>query len=362
MPNVLIVDDDPIYLDALRLNLSDLNDDWEIEIAGNVTDGVSILQAKEIDLVVTDLVMVSEQDGMELIRFAKQKDPLVMAILYTGHEWKLNRYDAFKLGAFDCILKDVPGIKMDEEMNFKARAALQFRKQAQDLIREQQRLEFLKRYFDPRVFEIIEQNRSMLDLHAHTVTICFWDIRGFSKLCEALKAHPPLIAGFLKEYFKLASESIFSFDGILDKFIGDGVMALFGAFSSRDADGRKDAENAVGCALDIRHKFDVIQKKWMDVWALYEPQQIDIGLGCGIHTGVQTLVGNVGTDLRDQYTALGPHVNFAARLENMADKGQILVSSTCELRVRGKFLLEKIKSVNDVKNIPGEYSIYGIVR
>jgi class 3 adenylate cyclase/CheY-like chemotaxis protein len=362
MPQVLIVDNDPIYLDALRLYLSDLNHDWEIITAANETEGVSILEAKEIDLVLTDLVMLSEQGGMELLRFAKQKDPLVMTILYTGRDEKLDRYKAFEIGAFDCILRTAPGIKMGEEMNVKARAALQFRALAQELIREQQRIEFLKRYFDPHVFEKIEQNKSMLDLQTRTVTICFWDIRGFSKFCETLKAQPSLIAGFLKEYFQLASETIFSLDGVLDKFIGDGVMALFGAFGDGDDEGRQDAENAVNCALAIRHKFDAVQNKWLDVWASSEPHQIDIGLGCGIHTGVKTLVGNVGTDLRDQYTALGPHVNLAARLESMAQKGQILVSSTCEWRVRGKFLLNRIKTINDVKNIPGEFTIYEIAR
>ena len=361
MPCILIVDDDPRYLDALKLALTDLNTDWEIITAANENEGISIIQEREIDLVLTDLVMLSEQGGMKLLEFAKQKDPLIMAILYTSRDDKLDRYGAFEIGAFDCILRS-PRINMEKEVSVKARAALRVRRLAQEEIKGQQRIDFLKRYFDPRVFERIEQDRAVLELQPRTVTICFWDIRGFSKLCETLKAHPSLIAEFLKEYFQLASETIFSLGGVLDKFIGDGVMALFGAFDDLSDEGRKDAEKAVNAALEMRHRFDTINSKWLGIWELSEAQVIDIGLGCGIHTGVNTLVGNAGTDLRDQYTALGPHVNFAARLESMADKGQILVSSTCESRVRGKFVTERVKVVNDVKNIEGEFTIYNVVR
>jgi adenylate cyclase len=362
MPRVLLVDNDPMCLDALRLELSDVNPDWEIITATDENGGKSIIEANEIDLVLTDLVMSSEQGGIELLRFAKQKDPLVMIILYTGHDEKLDRYNAFENGAFDCIPRATPGIRMGEEINVKAHAALLFRSQAQELIRGQQRMEFLKRYFDPRVYEKIEQNKSILNLQPRTVTICFWDIRGFSKLCDTLKAHPALIAGFLKEYFQIASETIFSHGGVVDKFIGDGVMALFGAFGDGDDEDGADANNAVSSALEIRHTFEEILNRWMGKWTLNVPQRIDIGLGCGIHTGVQTLVGNVGTEKRDQYTALGPHVNFAARIENMAGKGQILISSTCELRIKGKYVCNLIKNVNDIKNIPGEFPIYEIVR
>ncbi len=201
----------------------------------------------------------------------------------------------------------------------------------------------------------------MLDLNSRTISICFWDIRGFSLLCETLKANPSLISGFLQDYFQLAAKTIFNFNGVLDKFIGDGVMALFGAFSDKNDEGREDAENAVRAALEMRSKFFQLQTVWQGKWELNVPQVIGIGLGCGIHTGVHTIVGNVGTEQRDQYTALGPNVNFAARLESMAAGNQILVSSTCETRIRGKFALEKIKIVNDVKNIPGNFAVFNII-
>src|SRR5262249_26556120 len=154
-------------------------------------------------------------------------------------------------------------------------------------------INFLRRYFDPGVFDTIEKDRSLLDLRLRTVTIGFWDIRGFSALCENLKAHPTLIAGFLREYCEAASRIIFKHCGLLDKFIGDGVMALFGVLQPKDDHGKSDALSAVCAAVDTQLAFTQIVKKWSEQWALYTPTKIDIGLGCGVHTG-EVLVGNVG--------------------------------------------------------------------
>jgi len=293
---------------------------------------------------------------------AKKKDALIMVILITAFEKKLDRYRAFELGAFDCVQKNVPGVIAAEEILVKIKAALRFRELAQQELGYQKRLAVLGRYFDPRVFGMIQQNPDLLNIRTGVITVCFWDIRGFSQLCEILKAHPTLISGFLKDYFQGAAEVIFEYNGVLDKFIGDGVMALFGALNDKsDSEGRKAAGNAVNAAIALRGRFDDVLKKWMEQWALYTPQHIELGLGCGIHTG-EALFGNVGTEFREHYTALGPHVNFAQRLEARAGKGQILVSASTETRVKGHFATEHAEMVNDVKHIPGEFQLYSIIK
>jgi adenylate cyclase len=179
-------------------------------------------------------------------------------------------------------------------------------------------------------------------------------------LCESLKAHPTLIAGFLREYFEIAARVIFEHHGVLDKYIGDGVMGLFGALNHKNDEGRQDAIHAVGAALDLRTQFGMLLKKWTDQWTLYTPQSIEIGLGCGIHTG-EALVGNVGTDFRDQYTALGPNVNFAQRIEARSDKNQALISASTQIRVKDHFDLKEVGVINDVKNISGEFRLYSVL-
>lgn len=218
---------------------------------------------------------------------------------------------------------------------------------------------FLRRYFDPRVFNTIIANPTLLNMRNVTLTICFWDIRGFSRLCEILKAQPSHISGLLREYFAIAAEIIFEYGGVLDKFIGDGVMGLFGALIHPTDEGRQDAVNAVTAALMLNRRFEELTLSWTDRWALYTPHRIDIGLGCGIHTG-EALVGNVGTETRDQFTALGPHVNFAQRLEARANKGSILISASTAARVRGYFKLEEAAVIDDVKNIPGEFRVFAV--
>lgn len=75
-----------------------------------------------------------------------------------------------------------------------------------------------------------------------------------------------------------------------------------------------------------------------------------------------TLVGNVGTESRDQFTALGPHVNFAQRIESKANKGQILVSASTKARTSDHFEFNKIYTINDVKHIPGEFDIFEVIK
>ncbi len=305
-------------------------------------------------MVLTDLVMASEQGGMTLLQEARRLDPLVMAILFTAKEKSLDRYGAFDYGAFDVVEKNIRGTAAVREINVKTRAALRYREWSQ-------RINFLRRYFDPKVFETIEKQPSLLPIQLRTVTICFWDIRGFSLMCEILKAHPTLIAGFLRDYCDTAATTIFKHSGVLDKFIGDGVMALFGVLNQGDGNGgRQDALDAVRAACELRTSFDSVLRRWLDEWKLYTPQKIEIGLACGIHSG-EVLVGNVGTDFRDQFTALGPNVNFASRIEARAKPGQILVSQLTEARIKKKAKLEAAGEISDIKNIPGTFSLFSVL-
>jgi len=174
-----------------------------------------------------------------------------------------------------------------------------------------------------------------------------------------LKAHPTLISGFLKDYCEIGAKTIFEHNGVLDKFIGDGIMALFGVLNHKDDEGKSDAVAAVRAGTDLRTKFSDVVVKWMGQWKLYVPDKIEIGLGCGIHTG-EVLVGNVGADFRDQFTALGPQVNFASRIEARAKGGQILMSQSTEVRVQADIAVSPAGEISDIKNIPGTFSLFQV--
>jgi adenylate cyclase len=145
--------------------------------------------------------------------------------------------------------------------------------------------------------------------------VLFADIRGFTPLSE--KARPEEVVRLLNTYFQAMTDTIFAYGGTLDKYIGDGLMALFGAPYSGD----EDAANAVRAAIAMQSRM---------VGLVEELKQLDlpeIGIGIGINTGEVT-VGYIGSTQRLDYTAIGDTVNLAARLESKATRWQILISES----------------------------------
>ena len=192
------------------------------------------------------------------------------------------------------------------------------------------------------------------------LTVVFWDIKNFSSLCDILKTHSTLLVLFLREFFEIASEIIYQHNGKLDKFLGDGVMALFG-FQSKNHSGAHDAICAVHAAVELRERFKGLETKWVDIWKKYVPQKISMGLKCGINTGYAT-VDNIGTKTRAQFTAIGNTVNIASRLANIADSGQIIISSATKSRITNQFEVRRLGIVNDLKNISGSFEIFDVVK
>lgn len=145
------------------------------------------------------------------------------------------------------------------------------------------------------------------------VTVLFADIRGFTRLSE--QARPERIVQLLNFYFTAMSDTIFAHGGTLDKYMGDGLMALFGAPTVTP----DDACNAVSAAVAMQRKMSEINDY------LRDENLSEISIGVGLHTGVAT-VGYIGSERRSEYTAIGDTVNLAARLEQNALPGQILLS------------------------------------
>lgn len=357
MARVLVVDDEEENRRALHRALADKNPDWSILVAQNGSDALAMISEQKakgepVDLLLTDLVMEDVDSGISVLKEARLLDPTLMAILFTAKEIAFDRLNALELGAFDVIEKNVVGSNAFNELNHKARRSLIYKEWSE-------RVGFLRRYFDPKLFETIKNDSSVLDTSRRMVTVSFWDVRGFSKLCEILKAYPELATGFLREYCETAAQTIFEFGGVLDKFIGDGVMALFGVLNHKDDDGTQDAIAAVRAAMELRTRFHQIETRWGAKWRRYVPQKIEIGLGCGLNTG-EALVGNVGTDFRDQFTALGVEVNAAARIQGVAAAGEIVLAETTYSRVKDIIPTQSQFEVEEFKNMPGPFCLYRV--
>jgi class 3 adenylate cyclase/plastocyanin len=208
----------------------------------------------------------------------------------------------------------------------------------------------LQRQVDPTVVEYLSNPRALL-LQNKILTIVFWDISGFSNLCEKLKDHLELIAEFLREYLEVATRIIHEFGGVVDKFIGDGILAYFGFKENdgNDKDGYMGAENAIFAALNLKRSFEDVKNNWLQIWNKVIDFDIHIDVKCGINTG-PVLVGLLRSGERDQFTVIGTHVNLASRLEGRAEKKEIIISTFTMAKVRGKFNVEAIDISNNDDN------------
>jgi adenylate cyclase len=145
------------------------------------------------------------------------------------------------------------------------------------------------------------------------VSVMFADLRGFTALADALD--PQDVVEILSAYLAEAVEAVFEQGGTVDKFRGDGVMAVFGAPVVQP----DSAERAVRCALDLQARVARLQfPRFPD---------LQLRLGVGINTGT-AVVGPIGSPRRMDYTAIGSEVNLAQRLEASAGPGQILISDS----------------------------------
>jgi class 3 adenylate cyclase len=195
------------------------------------------------------------------------------------------------------------------------------------------------------------------------ITIVFWDIQGFSALCYSLEINPVLLTLFLKEFFDTSTQIILDHGGLVDKFLGDGVMALFGTDCLRNHghDGADSAICAVSAAIEFRERFRILKIKWTGIWQKYIPSQINIGLKCGLNTCYAT-VGNIGTKKYDHFTAVGATVNLANRLANLSNKDEIIISVTTKSKILNNFELQELGVVGHLKNIPGSFEVYSVIK
>jgi adenylate cyclase len=169
-----------------------------------------------------------------------------------------------------------------------------------------------------------------------TITVLFADIRGFTALSEREK--PEKVVGLLNKYFSAMTEIIFDHGGTLDKYIGDGLMALFGAPNTSPA----DAMNAVKAGVTMQKRIATLNAE------LKTDGLGQISMGIGLHTGEAT-IGYIGSDRRSEYTAIGDTVNLASRLESNAAGGQILMSEATA-RASGNLIPVNPRDPLTVKN------------
>lgn len=214
-----------------------------------------------------------------------------------------------------------------------------FRNYLIELKQRKKTLATFKKYVAPQV---VEQLMNKKDLHIDLsgelkdIAVMFVDIRGFTTLSERLE--PKQIVDILNTYLNLTSTVIFENLGTLDKFIGDATMAVFNSPFDLDDYVYRAVKTAVSIAKGNQKIAEQIRKKY----------DVEVGFGIGVHCG-DAVIGNIGSEKRLDFTAIGDTVNTASRLESNAKAGQVLVSEEIVKR------LEKRIKVNCL----GELSLKG---
>ena len=190
----------------------------------------------------------------------------------------------------------------------------------------------LECFHPPEVVDLImgwegEDMQTILAPKEQTVTVLFVDIVNFSLLSE--RVSPKALSRLLNRYYGEVTDIMFSHNGTLDKYIGDAIMAVFGAPFERG----NDAERAVLAALEARRVL-------LKMMAHTEPEK-QFAVRLGINTG-PVLAGNLGSPRRMDYTVIGDVVNIASRLESMAEPNQILIGNTTYDCVKALFKIRKL--------------------
>ncbi len=204
-----------------------------------------------------------------------------------------------------------------------------------EIRRKKEILGMFGKYVSPNIANRLVGDPSMVKLGGRKkrLTILFSDIRGFTPLSETMD--PEEISALLNDYFTRMTRILFKYEGTLDKFMGDAVMAFFGDPVDYD----DHAVRAVRVAIEMQAEVAELKKKW----ASEDRKSFDVGIG--INTGEVT-VGNHGSKDFFDYTVLGDNVNLTARLESNAKKGQILISSSTYDEVKDKgFIINRLEPI-----------------
>lgn len=182
--------------------------------------------------------------------------------------------------------------------------------------REQERLRSaLRRYVSPQVVEQMLAGGSDFGVPVdREVVVLFVDIRGYTALTEGISAQV-LVEQVLNRYFTAMTEVLYRYEGTIDKFLGDGMIGVFGTPITHT----DDLQRALLAAVDLQHAFNLLRREW------HTRLHLDIGMGIGIGYG-HAIVGNIGSIQRTDFTLIGDVVNTTSRLNGLAAAGQIIVS------------------------------------
>ena len=337
---VLLIDDQLIIAERIRELLSSEN----YIALHHCQDPVAAFEAASAvkpTVILQDLMMPGV-DGLEVLQRLKQSPSTrdVPVVVLSTKEDPAIKAKAFRLGANDYLIKLPSAVELIARLRYHSEAfrneslrqmAMQALTESREELRRsheqiarqavvlESRNKFITKTFgrylsDEVVNQLLESPEGLkLGGENRVVTIMLADLRGFTAISDKLPATD--VVRMLNGFLAAMSRIITAHHGTIDKFMGDAVMAIFGAPVSRD----DDALRAARCAIEMHHALLAVNDEHLSSGL----PMLDMGVA--LHTG-EVVVGNIGSDLRTEYSVIGSNVNLAARIESLSVGGQVLIS------------------------------------
>lgn len=357
---VLVVDDSRTNRLVLTANLQ--AEGYQVVAASEGPEALEKAREGGIDLVLLDVVMKG-MSGLEVLRLLRLRHSVaeLPVIMVTSMNESEDTVTALDQGANDYVTKPIDFRVLVARMRTQlalrrateeARHLAAALKDRNDFIRAT-----LDRYLSTQVVESLLETPDGLRLggERRSATILMCDLRGFTALTQAVP--PEKVVRILNRYLGTMADIIREFDGTVDEFIGDAILALFGA----PVQSPRDAERAVACAVKMQRAIEAINR------SNRQDELPEIQMGVAINTG-EVIVGNMGSARRAKYGAVGNPVNVAARVESYTVGGQVLITrNTLEaagplIEADGPHLLQaqglrEPIEYYDVRGVGGEYDL-----
>jgi class 3 adenylate cyclase/CheY-like chemotaxis protein len=349
---LLVVDDNELNLEMLSRRLR--THGYAVTVARDGGEALRAVQKGGVDAVLLDVVM-PVLSGLDVLRSIREElsaaDLPVIMTTAQGESDKI--VEALRLGANDYVTKplDFPVVLARIETHIRLKEAKQ---KVERLAKElEKKNRFIQKTFgrylsDDVVSRLLSDPEGLLlGGEKRTVTILMADLRGFTTLSEGTA--PEHVMTVLNSYLGTMARVINRYRGTIDEFIGDAVLALFGA----PVTASDDATRAVACALAMQIAMDEVNDT--AVRNGLPPLEMGISLNTG-----EVLVGNIGSEERAKYGVVGSHVNLAGRIESFTVGGQILISESTR-RAAGEGLVTGRAVALDAKGFRDPVTVHELL-
>ncbi|MDE3740424.1 adenylate/guanylate cyclase domain-containing response regulator [Maribacter polysaccharolyticus] len=345
MAKILVVDDeaDLETLIKQKFRKKIREKEYEFLFAINGRDALEKLdEDPEVDIVLSDINM-PEMDGLTLLTKLNELSPLIKSVIVSAYGDMDNIRTAMNRGAFDFITKPINF----EDLTLTMEKTLKHAREIKETLQAIKENNILKMYVDENVLNFMcnrEYESKIMANESIEGTVMFVDVCGFTKISETTS--PDVVVTMLNTYFDAMVKEIMEHNGIIDKFIGDAVMAVFR--------GEYHLDRAIDAALAIRNQVNGFPN-------IADKENFKPKVSIGIKSG-EMISGNIGsaTLKRLDYTVIGDTVNTAARLQDAAKENQIIICENCYEKVKEAFKCENLGSIT-MKNKTKPLTVYNVL-